>query len=532
MRKRINGLCGLGAAGMLLAALSCGCGERGGGGGGDLEQGLRLLRQGSYEGALHKLERAVHAAPGNATAQCNLGIVCWKMGRPDQALEALRKASLLDPADPRPRQFLGQLLISGQRWNEAHDTLKRLNELTPDSPWVLTSLAVVTYNRNENSNTQLLLAKALGIDPAYPPALYNMAIFSRDRLKQPEAAADFFQRYLKVAGDDPHAGSARAALAALTKPSSEPSGPKPSVPAPARPSAAVSGQATGEHKPAAPAAQPAPESKPKPPAPVAPKPSVDGERAASAAQLVSRAQRAVERDAFDEALVMLQQAAGIDPRNADALWQLAELYEKRLGYAEKAADVYARFRREFPDDPRAKGAAPAAPPASAIQKPPASMGTAREAWIAGQISHREGNLAAAALYYKRALALDERNTDAAFNLGLILKKDGQLVAARDAFLQALRFNPGHAEAGYMVALVYRDLGERKKAVAQVKKTLRVKPDYAAARLLFGLLFMDERDYAAAREQFVMALRASPDAQFAAKARTFLRNAERAAEEEP
>jgi tetratricopeptide (TPR) repeat protein len=128
----------------------------------------------------------------------------------------------------------------------------------------------------------------------------------------------------------------------------------------------------------------------------------------------------------------------------------------------------------------------------------------------------------ALFYYRRALDLDGRHAQAAYNMGLILKGRGQLGAARDAFALAVQHQPNLVPAGYMLALTCRELGERGRAISQAKRTLRVKPDYAALHLLLGMLRADERHYRDARESFESALRCATDPQVAEQARLGVR----------
>ena len=444
------------AAGMALLLSGCG---RDSGGQTYLEAGLARLRRGEYEGAARQLERAARKAPENATAYCNLGIVCWKLGRKERALEALRIAADLDPKDPRPLQFLGQILIGMEQWNEARETLKRLNDIAPDSPWVLTSLAVIAYHAGEASNTQLLLIKALDADPAYPPALYNLAVLNRDRLGKPAAAAEYFRKYLEQAPGESRAAKARAAIGELIQPA-------PQTNAPAGVKAQDRSRADADRR-----------GSPRPPPPVA-----TGRAGETAAQRTADADRKPE----DRAV-----APGRDAP-----------VERRAPAATNVAPV----------PPKDEGTR------RMTERPPA---TAQESWSEAQKSHMAGDWDGAISGYKRTLELDRRFSNAAYNLGLVYKTKGMLPQARDAFLQTLSLKPNMLEANYMLAAVYRDLREGRKAEEQAKRTLRIKPDYAAAHLLLGLIYREQRNDEMARLHFSQAIQYAPDAPFAARARQWL-----------
>jgi Flp pilus assembly protein TadD len=76
--------------------------------------------------------------------------------------------------------------------------------------------------------------------------------------------------------------------------------------------------------------------------------------------LLAKAREAIRREALDEALELLKAAVRNNPRNPDALWELAVLYDRRLHSPEEAAKTYRKFKEAFPDDPRSRGIPPAA----------------------------------------------------------------------------------------------------------------------------------------------------------------------------
>jgi tetratricopeptide (TPR) repeat protein len=247
---------------------------------------------------------------------------------------------------------------------------------------------------------------------------------------------------------------------------------------------------------------------------------------------VKRARAAVQKEEYDEALVLLSDAMRADPRNADALWDLAVLYDKHLQCADKAQIAYRRFKQLFPSDPRSRQfstnavvVAPSRPvvPPQAQPHPSApsdSKSQARDLWRQALAYHQSGKWDDAIASYRRALQLDPKFTDAAYNLGFSYKAKGDLNKAREAYEQALKIRPDMVEAEYMLGVVCKDLHEGDAAIEHVKRALDKRPAYAEAHFLLGLLYRDATRYDLARAHFERAVQLAPDEAFAQKARTW------------
>jgi DNA-binding winged helix-turn-helix (wHTH) protein/TolB-like protein/Flp pilus assembly protein TadD len=86
--------------------------------------GYALIESGEAEGGLAMMRRAVDAAPSHGAARSSLAEVLFARGRPDEALEILRRepAQLGPPVDAT----LGYLLARTGRQHEARQVLQRL----------------------------------------------------------------------------------------------------------------------------------------------------------------------------------------------------------------------------------------------------------------------------------------------------------------------------------------------------------------------------------------------------------------------
>lgn len=68
------------------------------------------------------------------------------------------------------------------------------------------------------------------------------------------------------------------------------------------------------------------------------------------------AKLALEKGEYDTAIVSLKKADQIKPEDPEALWLLAELYDRNLCISNAAASAYTQFAARFPNDRRAPGA--------------------------------------------------------------------------------------------------------------------------------------------------------------------------------
>ena len=70
--------------------------------------------------------------------------------------------------------------------------------------------------------------------------------------------------------------------------------------------------------------------------------------------LESLARVATAREEYDTAVMALRQLLAAEPKNANALWALADLYGDKLGMTGKGMATYREFERECSTDPRAQ----------------------------------------------------------------------------------------------------------------------------------------------------------------------------------
>jgi Tfp pilus assembly protein PilF len=180
-----------------------------------LERAVGLLGQQDYGAASALLEKVVERQPTNAAALCWLGIAYGRLGHMEKAGKTLERAAALEPTDPRPLEFLGNLHLERKDWLSARLAFDRANQRLSYSPRILTAMGVVEFRAGRTGPAKGFFEQALRADAEYPPALYNLAVLYRDRLRDSRNAAAYFEAYLPVAGGDPHAAVAHQFLKSL-----------------------------------------------------------------------------------------------------------------------------------------------------------------------------------------------------------------------------------------------------------------------------------------------------------------------------
>ena len=387
---------------LIACAVAAGCGID------PLNDGIRALERGDAARAEHLLDQATQIQPADASAWANLGIARQKQGKTDEALKAFRQAADLDHDDARPLEFIAAVHSDRNQWKPALDALNEAVRREPKSPRLLTALAVAEWHIYGPQTARSRLTDVLAIAPNYSPALFNMAIVQRDGLHQPAEAAAMFQRYLKLAPNDPHAAEARAALGAAATPLS--GAPRPAVQTPPRttPPAAAT-----PPRPAV-AVPPKPVSVPPAPAPAAHNPQ-------AAADAYNRANRSLAAGDYDHAIQDYGRAIQNSPGMADAHYNLGLAYTGK-GDAASARAAFQQALELAPD-----------------------MANARYAVALGY--RDQGDTARAVSELSTVIKQQPQHADAHLALGLIYRKDpAKLSLARQELTRYLELAPNGASA--------------------------------------------------------------------------------------
>lgn len=257
---------------------------------------------------------------------------------------------------------------------------------------------------------------------------------------------------------------------------------------------------------------------------------------------------------YDAALIALRQVARMAPERTNAWWNIAVLYDEKIGVPERAAEAYREFIRRFPGDPRVvlaqsrlKALSPArrAAESSASEQPsreetlsatpPPAMhrvvvsrpsGEVRlnirrpiarnpqaaiQAFNRGTLYQQRQEWDQAIYYYTRALENDDTFVSAYFNLGAVYWARGDHELAKDAYRRAIELQPETPAARYNLALLYHELREWDAAVRELNALLEKSPDYAPAHYLLGILYSQNLQQAdTARKHYEKFLELAPN----------------------
>jgi tetratricopeptide (TPR) repeat protein len=237
--------------GGLILGEGLGCG--GGPGERKFQNGIREYERGSYVRAKTLFEKSINERPGsgaNAAAYNYLGLAEWKLGQLQRAIDAfeysrrlnpalveptynlaailyesgdlsrvtilLDEAALADPSDSRALEFLGSIYTRAGKWQEARRVLFGALARSPQSPRVLTALAMAEIHASGADKAIFYLMQALEKKTDYAPALFNLGVIYWQDMKDKAQAAAYFKKYIEVEGSNPHADYARRAVEDMT----------------------------------------------------------------------------------------------------------------------------------------------------------------------------------------------------------------------------------------------------------------------------------------------------------------------------
>ena len=112
---------------------------------------------GTLANTLPRVEARCADNPFNPAAHTARGVMLERLGRHDEALDALEVASSLAPEAPLPACLLGGMLARSNRLQEAEIALRRAHDLDPDNPRVANDLAVVLIRMHRHGEARRLL---------------------------------------------------------------------------------------------------------------------------------------------------------------------------------------------------------------------------------------------------------------------------------------------------------------------------------------------------------------------------------------
>ena len=170
----------------------------------NLELGIAYLRQGSYEKAMDKLDKAREADPNYSPIYNVYGLLYQQLGQDRKAEDNYKKAIRLNSGDSSTLNNYGQFLCQQKRLQEAEDTfLKAADNPLYETPEIaIANAGICAYNNEQPDKAEDYFRQALQINPQIAPALLLMAeiSYNQDRAM---SARGYLQRFQQISRHTP-----------------------------------------------------------------------------------------------------------------------------------------------------------------------------------------------------------------------------------------------------------------------------------------------------------------------------------------
>jgi tetratricopeptide (TPR) repeat protein len=470
-----------------------------------LSYGLSMMEDGEYESARDTFRELALVNSNSVTVHYNLGVAYWKLGDTKAAVTALTKAAELSDNDSRPVEMLAYVLLDSGKALEANKVLAAIDVQTPET---LTLMARAAKEAGSSDLAMSFLGKALEMDADYPPALYNLALLYRDIDKNSREALIHYKHFRTVAPHNIHADESLAAFIKRDLSQEEENLTEP----------------TAEETSIEPLGSDIDSNKKNIPGGSDPSVTAITEKVNS---ILLKADLELSRDNADTALIMLKDAVSKYPDSANAVWALAEIYDKNLGNQKKADEFYKKFALMFPKDPRAAGIIktdeePVVKPITTVQASPQVKTSGDEYFREGLSLYNKKQYSEAISAYKKALKLKPRSAQVAYNLGLAYKAKKSLSNASKAFTLAVKYEPDKPNALYMLGLTEKERGHNDAALTHLNRLIRTNPDFAEAHYLLGIIYRESNRQDMTAVHFERYIRLHPAGRIADQARAWLK----------
>jgi tetratricopeptide (TPR) repeat protein len=122
----------------------------------------------------------------------------------------------------------------------------------------------------------------------------------------------------------------------------------------------------------------------------------------------------------------------------------------------------------------------------------------------GVIETRMGNLSEAISAYNMALEINPDFYRGWYALGLALNKNNETENALSAFEKSIELNPGYTKAYGSIGEIHHNNKEYDKAIDILRTAIQVDGTYAKAYLMLGVIFTEQENYEEARNNLELA----------------------------
>ena len=171
-----------------------------------LDLGIGYLRQGDYQRAKEKLNRALDIDPKNATVHATFGLLFQLEGEYDLAERYFRDAVRYDPQSAQARNSFGAFLFSQKRYGEAVEQLELASEnrFYPNRPTVFENLGVAYLRLGDTAKAEFAFTRATQLNPEQSRALLELAEIKFEQQQYTESRV-LYSRHTRVSPKSPKA---------------------------------------------------------------------------------------------------------------------------------------------------------------------------------------------------------------------------------------------------------------------------------------------------------------------------------------
>lgn len=399
--------------------------------------GVSLFLLGDHPPAVEALERATQLNPSHAMSGVFLGRARLELGRVAAALEAFRRALATDPACQQALYWLGRILVSeaearaeGALAEEAVALLRQAHSLAPSQAEVLYYLGRAHALTGALSEAVRALEAAIALDANQAPYHYRLALV-QEALGSPQAAMASLERSLAL---DPQQAPAWQLIGDLTL-------------------------AAGDYARAE----------------------------ASYTQVLAllpadaHAREGLGRSLFHQGRLAeaIAQLAQVSPLSREGLHALARA-QALTGDMAAACASYEQWLSRFGSD-------------------------ANVAYYLGCARAHQGDWPGAIAALDQAATLAPERADVFLQRGNVRLLQGQAELARQDLACAQALASESAEVAHALGVCLGHLAEEDPAIAELERAVQLDPAHGAAHFGLGLALERRKDYARAAEAYRQAL---------------------------
>ena len=438
----------------------------------EMEELVNLFGQRKYELAANLAAKMTREFPQHEFGWKALGVTYKEMGRNEDALMPMQRASALSPRDVEVHYNLGVILQDLHRLDEAQESYQKALSIEPGYVDAHVNLGVVLQNAGRLQEALSCFDRVLKLNPDDIVACYNLGCVQKDLGRLADAAGSF-RRTLQIKPDhvDAHC-SLGAVLMELYQPVE----------------AEMNFRQAIKIKPD------------------------HGEAYFGLGRALK------EQERFDEAEAAYRKALRFNPDNANVHYNLGNLlkdkermdeaeacYRQAIEYDSSIAQAHYNLGNILLDSERLEEAETYFRQALELKSD-----YAEALCNLGMVLHKTDRLDEAEVCYQRALRIKPDFADVFLFQGLILFKKGCHIESEAIYRQALKINPEFAEAHCNLGSVLFELRRFEDAEASLRRALQIKPDFAAAYTNLGIVFMETGRLIEAEAACQKALQIEPD----------------------